>query len=210
MKISKGLTYFEKKEAGKFYVFALSLPRPAEIKELNAYRNSHGCGNNHYLAWRLGKIWHLWNKEWECWLVMTGNSFKKWALKKKKKKMKSLNQNELIYNRAIPDNIGGDILKNKVCLSPFILLHLDCNQNNKLSISSDLVLINFLKNQGPKPTGMRDQWRSYTDKLSFPCFLSHAVFSWGQEPSRAFHFLRFIAVFMIHDYLVITGTSTYK
>lgn len=209
MKISKGLTYFEKKEAGKFYVFALSLPRPAEIKELNAYRNSHGCCNNHYLAWRLGKIWHLWNKEWECWLVMTGNSFKKWALKKKKK-IKSLNQNELIYNRAIPDNIGGDILKNKVCLSPFILLHLDCNQNNKLSISSDLVLINFLKNQGPKPTGMRDQWRSYTDKLSFPCFLSHAVFSWGQEPSRAFHFLRFIAVFMIHDYLVITGTSTYK
>lgn len=126
------------------------------------------------------------------------------------KQMKRLNQNELIYNRAIPDNTGGDILKNKVCLLPFILLYLDCNQDNKLFISSEILLINFLKNQGLKPTDMRDQWRSYTDKFSFPCFLSHAVFSWGQEPSQAFHFLRFIPVFMIHDYLVITGTSTYK
>ena len=73
------------------------------------------------------------------------------------KQIKSLNQNELIYKSALSDNTRGDIFKNKIFMSPFILLHLDWNQDYSLSISyPDLPLINFLKNQDEKPTGVRD------------------------------------------------------
>lgn len=87
-----------------------------EVEELSAFRNRSGCGNSHNLACRLDTIWCHWIKEWEYWIVMTDNSFLKWAIFLQ---MKSLNQNELIDNSAISDNIWGGILRNEYLLSPF-------------------------------------------------------------------------------------------